>query len=348
MKKTIVLLALFITACATMPVKIEKKVISDELISRSDGKSLSDPRPDWIIKEKEPEKGKIFFLGISDKLATEKDARDDAYNNAIKKVAGYIGIDVKVKIEKLVESYGLSDKIINPSVVSKAFEEQQINAFVNRVKQNQWYIEKRKEVYNTKESRIYYLAYLLVSVPEDDVNQRINELIELKKKEAEFAKLTYSNVKKAVQLFGERDGGFNINLWANKPSGSGYKSGESITFHFTTEKDCYLYLFHIDTEGYLRMLFPNKWNTDNRVKAGIDYKIPDDNMDFDFKVIAPYGSEVLIAFATDKPIESIDIDNEKGFKTFGKIDSIEAEKLSMILNTKPVKTTKILVVNTYE
>src|SRR3989339_943836 len=519
--------------------------------------SSQEQKPDWTTREPEAKDGNQFFIGLSNKFDTEKEARDNAYSHALNNVVKYISTDVKAKTERLIAATGLSSKIIDPTVTVRGLEEQLSSAVARRVKPQEYYIEKWESIRYTQdklqqgdEKHTYYVIYLLANVPQAEVERVIaeqisyqNELIsavkasqeqlvksknlileadnqssgqpvqawskyqdaikqagqarallagypELKEMVKEIdvliesterkiksvvdnpetmlaarvlmlsknsaspvtvaiAKANYQDMDlssefgnyliqkietimgqekvlynviaqkvfqdelKALQspiedclsgkfaastsptgipsvatvlarvnglvfakywdkgdkveikmeligvgqgtilgssslelpksIFpaeiaykpgnymiadeglkafssGASKGDFKIKVWADKGEGSVYKKDESVRFHFRSNKDCYIYLYHMDASGSVKLLFPNSFNKDNRVKANQVNSIPDDTMNFDFKITEPLGAEMVKAFASLQPIKDLEIKpDEVGFRDIGKI-----------------------------
>ncbi len=104
---------------------------------------------------------------------------------------------------------------------------------------------------------------------------------------------------------------FNIELWTNRAV---YRTGDPVEFHFRTDKDCYLTLIDVATEGVVRVVFPNKYTPDNFVKAGKTYNIPAD-YNFQITVDGPSGTEHVKAIATTRRMEAFDISDYEFFQT---------------------------------
>jgi len=532
-------LVISFTGCAITPkekISVLPKPVEEKLIWSSQEK-----RPDWLEKEPYKEEENLLFIGISDRLATEKDARDNALRAAISRVVGFVGTDVKDKFERLQTSYGLSADIIDPTIVTRRFEQQFSDAVARRVKAREWYLEKYEARYKRQPAATYYLAYVLAFVPEMEVNRQISSQLEYQEELSKTAKSAqgklnkannlivdadniwasqpvqafekyrnairlasearidvqpYSEIKgipdqgaltiqaaeaklkkleenpeavfkaavlglakdyktkpigiavakvnyqdtdmaskfaqyfvnkleetlsgepliyrvisqqifqdnlkrnevsigdflmdkgtisqfvkmeglifarywekedsveckidlleigsgrvigstlvdlpkkilppgiefnplnldianQALQIFGAtlENKDFKIKVWPDKGEGAVYKEGEDIVFHFRADRDCCVYLYHADSEGNVKLLFPNSYNRDNFVKAGQVYSIPSEVMNFSFKSAAPFGSEIIKAIATLQPIKDIETSaGDEAFRTVGKLE----------------------------
>lgn len=545
MRKTnyILLIAYFgllfsLIGCAVTPeekISVAPKPVEEKLI-----RSSQEKRPDWLEKEPYKEEESLLFIGISDKLATEKDARDNALRAAISRVVGFIGTDVKDKFERLQTSYGLSTDIIDPTIATRRFEEQFSKAIARRVKAREWYIEEYQVKFKKQPPGTYYIIYVLAFVPEQEVNREINSQLEYQEELSRTAKsaqrklnkannliidadnisasqpvqafekyrnairlaseaktdvLPYSEIKgipdyavqtiqvaeaklkkleenpeavfktavlglakdyktkpiavavakvnyqdtdmsskfaqylvnkleetlsgepliykvisqrvfqdnlkrnqvsiegflmdkgtisqfiemeglvfarywekedsveckidlletgsgrvigstsvdlpkkilppdiefnplnldiasQALRIFGAttENKDFKIKVWPDKGEGAVYEEGEEIVFHFRADRDCYVYLYHADSEGNVKLLFPNSYSRENFVKAGQVYSIPSETVNFSFKSARPFGSEIIKAIATLQPIKDIETSaGSEAFRTVGKV-----------------------------
>ena len=85
---------------------------------------------------------------------------------------------------------------------------------------------------------------------------------------------------------------FNLALY---PNGLNFKVGQELTFSVLAEKDCFLTLINVDEKEQTTVLFPNKFNKNNRIEAGKTYTLPGDEISgFGFRFKDP-GKETVIA-----------------------------------------------------
>ena len=96
---------------------------------------------------------------------------------------------------------------------------------------------------------------------------------------------------------------FKINIRTDRGKNPSYKINDLISFEFEADRDCYLTLIDISTDGSITILFPNKYNYDNRVEAGETYIIPAKDMGYQVRVTGPAGNEMVKAIATEEPVD---------------------------------------------
>jgi len=96
-----------------------------------------------------------------------------------------------------------------------------------------------------------------------------------------------------------------VDLWADRGNGGIYKEGELMQVYFKVNKDCYVRLINRDTKGNILQLYPNKYSGYNKINGNKTYLIPGRNDRFIFKVIPPFGSELLTIFASTEPFNDV-------------------------------------------
>lgn len=92
---------------------------------------------------------------------------------------------------------------------------------------------------------------------------------------------------------------FQSSIWTDK---SNYAIGEKVTIGFRVTKDSYAYVFSIDAQGIVRMIFPNIYSTDNKVKANQSNYLPD-NSRYNFTIGGPAGTDQLVLVSTPSKIK---------------------------------------------
>jgi len=103
---------------------------------------------------------------------------------------------------------------------------------------------------------------------------------------------------KLLRFFRNPNPPFDLRVWVNRRDNPTYKIGETLSMSFKAEKDCYLILLNVDSEGYVTMMFPNKYRRDNKVIGGQTYTVPSSAMPFKIRTQPPHGRELVMALAT--------------------------------------------------
>ena len=90
---------------------------------------------------------------------------------------------------------------------------------------------------------------------------------------------------------------FSLRLWLDKERGTTYVPGERIKIFFQASRDSFVTLYNYDTEGRVKIIFPNQYSPHNFVRAGQIHSVEG--------LIDPHtrpGIEYVQGFATTRPI----------------------------------------------
>jgi hypothetical protein len=134
----------------------------------------SQSRPDWTLNEPESVGTNMFFVGLSEKSATEKLARDEARRNAAQAVVNYLGTSVKDKFQEITARFGLSSEISDPTKASKGFVDTLSAGLSKKMKITKWYIEK----WQTRLGQIYYKVYGLGRIPKSVIDDAFKDSVD--------------------------------------------------------------------------------------------------------------------------------------------------------------------------
>jgi len=143
-------------------------------------------RPEWIDKIPGAKEGLKFFVGQSNAYSTEKDARDRAYKDALNQVVAYCGVSVQMMYQYVSFHRGPSSKIADPNIAEREEILHQMDAFVSRIKPVEYALRKVDCLTQHKNIKISFVAYVIVSVPEDEPKKILAWRKAIAKKEAEL------------------------------------------------------------------------------------------------------------------------------------------------------------------
>ncbi len=88
----------------------------------------------------------------------------------------------------------------------------------------------------------------------------------------------------------------SASLWTDKAT---YVIGENVTIFFNVSQPSYIYVYDIQPDGVVRLIFPNAYSQANYVSAGT-HSLPDGM--YKFTVAPPAGTEQLQLFASPIPL----------------------------------------------
>ncbi|MDJ0776996.1 MAG: DUF4384 domain-containing protein [Gammaproteobacteria bacterium] len=75
--------------------------------------------------------------------------------------------------------------------------------------------------------------------------------------------------------------------------------GEFIFFSLSLEREGYVYLFYLDTEGNLLQMLPNAEMSNHWFPAGSDMPFPSLEEPMSYVIVPPFGDELLLVFVSD-------------------------------------------------
>lgn len=91
-------------------------------------------------------------------------------------------------------------------------------------------------------------------------------------------------------------GNLTVNVWTDKQT---YVVGENALIYFTVNQQAYIYIYDLQPDGVVRLVFPNAYSQNNFVAAGT-HVLPDAG--YKFLITPPTGLEKLQIFASLVPL----------------------------------------------
>ncbi|MFP3947216.1 MAG: DUF4384 domain-containing protein [Longimicrobiales bacterium] len=79
--------------------------------------------------------------------------------------------------------------------------------------------------------------------------------------------------------------------------------GETVSFRARSGTDGYLTLVDLGTDGRVTVLYPNRYEPENRIAAGETYTFPSPEMGFEIQAQPPSGRGTVQAFLTTRPLD---------------------------------------------
>ena len=119
-----------------------------------------------------------------------------------------------------------------------------------------------------------------------------------------------------------------------------YRHGDTLTLTVDVTEDAYVWVFDTGTSGKVHQIFPNRYESDNLVRAGKSIAIPSARSDYQLLVSHPKGAELLTVIASKDNIpmtrDLIDESTEVGPFLALRGDAVSVAKdLNITLKEKP-------------
>jgi len=117
----------------------------------------------------------------------------------------------------------------------------------------------------------------------------------------------FAEAKEAISILKDQSSSskLEVKLWVDRLDGAVYQKGEKMTAYVRANRDCYLYLFYHDAAGNDLLILPNRLRPNHQIAGGKVYEIPSRADQFDFTIVAPFGAEILKAFASSQPLPEL-------------------------------------------
>ncbi len=146
-------------------------------------------------------------------------------------------------------------------------------------------------------------------------------------------KLEYAYMVKQLAHLSHPNPPFNVKLWSFE-NRRDFRIGEKVVFNIKSEKECYLLMVNLDSEGNVHIIFPNKFYEDNKITGGRTISLPDEQMrkkHFEFEFGQPVGEETVKVIATLEPLRLEDLGIEDLKRLFDSGGKVERDKRTIFV-----------------
>ena len=113
---------------------------------------------------------------------------------------------------------------------------------------------------------------------------------------------------------------FNLAIYPNETE---FKVGNELTFSVKAEYDCYLTLINVDEKYRTTVLFPNRFNENNLIKAGETYTVPSEAIGGFKLIFQDPGKETVIGKCNASSNEVYGIDHDFDASAYTTFDSYD-------------------------
>ena len=117
---------------------------------------------------------------------------------------------------------------------------------------------------------------------------------------------------------------------------SRYRVGDTVEIRFWVSEPAFVYIYNQDTRGNVRLIFPNRFDQDNWVRAG-EHRLPGSG--YRFRVEGPPGTEYLQILATRTRLRNLDWRNiREAFPLLGNDPLKVKEEVRSFLDVIPERS----------
>ena len=120
--------------------------------------------------------------------------------------------------------------------------------------------------------------------------------------------------------------GAEFKVWLNDGSGGDLRIGDEFIFHFSSNKDCYLNIFHLDSHGVATILLPKSGSQGNKLLAGKERSYPTLNDSFSLQAEPPLGLENFLVACSEKPLNEQQLVGSADAAVFEAVDAPDKAK----------------------
>jgi hypothetical protein len=108
-----------------------------------------------------------------------------------------------------------------------------------------------------------------------------------------------------------------VEIWTDRGTGGIYRVGDDVEVCLRADRDCYVIVYEIDTDGYLRLLFPYYCGGDGFVEAGQVYRMGRGYYGR-YYITGPSGVEYIHALASFRPFRTLYWEGCDGYETYAR------------------------------
>lgn len=98
--------------------------------------------------------------------------------------------------------------------------------------------------------------------------------------------------------------GLSVEVWTDRGRDAVYQPGQTLEVRTRTSRDAHLLVYEIDTEGYVRVLYPEAGRS-GFVEGRRTHRLPGADADFEWVAQGPVGQGYIVAIASVSPLNDL-------------------------------------------
>ena len=269
------------------------------------GKKETPPRLEWTLVRNElsvkPEwvnvvpqsSTEIFFVGISQILDTQANARNNAHEDARIQVLKYYGqvLEHRSDITSVISEsmWEIVSLYIDSEEATRTFAQ----SVVSEVATVAYYTETYVNNTSKKEG---YIVYALHRISRQKAEAEISAFA---KKIREHYTPVFA-IDKIIPIPATKS--INIEARFNSSTRT-YRHRDELGLTVKADKDCYFKVIHIDVNNQMKMIYPNTYDQNNRLFANTPRTLFERAK---YYLYDPYGTEIILLVASKEQFRNIE------------------------------------------
>lgn len=136
--------------------------------------------------------------------------------------------------------------------------------------------------------------------------------------------------------------GADFKTWLNSIDTENVRVGDFLVFHFESNKDCFVNIFHVDSHGVSTILRPKTSKMGNHIGAGTKHTYPAMGDDLALKAEPPLGKEDMFVVCTPEPLDQAGLGVPDDFAIYEDFDApARAKNFKRVLGDGPVAMARL-------
>lgn len=189
------MLGLMVVGCASSPEKDAAKARAAALEALKPVMTDPEKEPDWVNSVPITNK-QLAFVGVSNKFATESEARSNAQSDGRNQLVKYYGTLISDRGRTATASYGITSDVFNPQIASQELEEFMAEGLAKGLPAKEFYTE----TYVTTSSKYAYKVYVLMIIDKAEADKALKDYCSQKAVEYQKQAEAEKDAEKRKQL----------------------------------------------------------------------------------------------------------------------------------------------------
>jgi len=187
----------------------------------------------------------------------------------------------------IVDAHGFV-YLAEDKTISELREEAKANAKRNALEKGETYIRSLTRIEN------FQLQYDLIFSESEGYIKMIEEEDCGITEDNRYQYWIKAELKYDLSLF-HKDAPLTVKIWTDRNQ---YQLNDEILIFIKGNKNFFAKIIYEDAAGNLIQLLPNQFRSENYFQAEMEYQIPGKNENFNFKVEAPFGDEIIRVYVS--------------------------------------------------